>query len=192
MPLRKNKKWVLLFPVCGVLLPLPAIAHNVKTSGNVAATFHIEPSHNPKVGETSQAWFALTKQGGELVPLDRCNCTLKVKDTQQKTVLQPTLKPITAEQYQGIPGAELVFPKAGIYTLELSGAPKDGESFNPFTLSYDVTVQAGIAPQAPVQSSETSRPDAQAVSPATWLIPALAIDIFISSILWFVKRNQKP
>lgn len=190
MPLQKNKKSVLLFPVLGWLLPLPAIAHNVKTSGNVAATFHIEPSHNPKAGETSQAWFALTKQGGELVPLDRCNCTLKIYDTQQKIVLQPTLKPITAEQYQGIPGAELVFPKAGIYKLELSGAPKDGDSFNAFTLSYDVTVQGGVA----AQPSNTPAPVAQtapiADSKPGWIAPAIVVIVLLSiGALWFVKKK---
>jgi hypothetical protein len=190
MPLRKNKKSILLLPVCGVLLPLPAIAHNVKTSGNVAATFHIEPTHNPKVGEPSQAWFALTKQGGELVPLDRCNCTLKVYDTQQKTVLQPTLKPITAEQYQGIPGAELVFPKAGIYTLELSGTPKDEGSFNPFTLSYDVTVQAGIAPQPSSASTPVAQTAPIADSKPGWIAPTIVVIALLAiGALWFVKKK---
>ncbi|MBW4538469.1 MAG: hypothetical protein KME43_04905 [Myxacorys chilensis ATA2-1-KO14] len=166
------------------------IAHNVKTSGNVAATFHIEPSHNPKAGERSQAWFALTKQGGELVSLDRCNCSLNVYDRQQNSVLQPALKSISAEQYQGIPGAELVFPKAGIYTLELSGRPKDGESFNAFRLTYEVTVQAGAAPQAAIGTAESSRPSAPSTG---WVLAGVALPLIalLVGVLWMLKTKQK-
>jgi len=38
--------------------------------------------------------------------------------------MKPTLKPVSAQQYQGIPGADITFPRAGIYELKLSGTPK--------------------------------------------------------------------
>lgn len=183
-----------------------AVAHNIKTSGNVAATFHIEPNHNPKAGEPAKLWFALTRQGGKLIPLTECNCKLEVnlkshtkgrvnreevtgnreeiiidphsskraKHLDRKSLvspmthpptarlryaaltplhqsplptsdsLKPPLKSISTEQYQGIPGAEIIFPKAGAYELELSGTPKAGANFQPFEFSYTVTVRAGI------------------------------------------------
>ena len=44
------------------------------------------------------------------------------------------------EQYQDIPGAEIIFPKVGIYDLEMTGSAKDGKSFKPFKFNYFVTV----------------------------------------------------
>jgi len=47
--------------------------------------------------------------------------------------MKPTLKQY--QQYQGIPGADITFPRAGIYELKLSGTPKAG--FKPFALTYE-------------------------------------------------------
>jgi hypothetical protein len=176
-----------------LLVPVPVLAHNVKTSGNVAATFHIEPNHNPRAGEPAQTWFALTKQGGEILSLDRCNCQLKVMSGNQ-TIAQPELKAISAEKYKGIPGADVVFPKAGIYKLEISGTPKQEGDFSEFKLAYDVTVQAG-------QTSTASNPVPAAQLPSTnqlpsntqnFLIPAIAVGLIASAgVYWFVKRTLK-
>jgi hypothetical protein len=162
------------------------IAHNIKTSGNVAATFHIEPNHNPKAGEVSQAWFALTKAGGEIIPLDRCNCQLKVV-SKNETLKQPQLKAISAEQYQGIPGAEITFPKAGIYTLEISGTPKQDDDFNEFKFVYEVTVQAGTAPlPSPVATTSI-----QTTQQTNWALPVGLSAIALLIATWIVKRTLK-
>jgi hypothetical protein len=54
--------------------------------------------------------------------------------------MTPQLRAVSAERYQGIPGAEIVFPKPGAYDLVLSGSAKDGANFKPFTLTYTVNV----------------------------------------------------
>ncbi|HLO51789.1 MAG TPA: hypothetical protein VK211_25485 [Kamptonema sp.] len=122
-----------------------ALAHEVEVSGDVAATFHLEPNHNPRAGEQSRVWFALTRKGGQIIPLSQCNCQLAVYNHPHKAgdkpLMQPRLEAISAEQYKGIPGAAIVFPKAGIYELELSGKAKGGANFKPFELSYEVTVR---------------------------------------------------
>lgn len=126
------------------LIIASSVAHEVEVSGDIAATFHLEPNHNPKAGETAQVWFALTKRGGEIVPLSQCNCQLSVyiepRRPDDQALISPPLQPISAEKYQGIPGADVVFPEAGRYELELTGEPKNGASFKPFQLSYGVTV----------------------------------------------------
>jgi hypothetical protein len=165
-----------------------AIAHNVKASGNIAANFHIEPRHNPKAGEPSLAWFALTKEGGELVPLERCDCQLTVYNSRNQAVLQPSLNAIAAEQYQGIPGAEIVFPEGGIYKLELSGKPKQADAFTPFKLAYNVTVQAGaptpIVGQVVVEEIRPEFPIA-AIAGTAGAIAG------VTGIVWFVKRTRR-
>lgn len=130
-----------------VLIVAPVAAHTVKVSGDVAAMFHLEPNHNPKAGQSSRAWFALTRKGGQIIPLQKCNCKLAVYSEPHKEgsrpLMQPTLRSVSADRYQGVPGTDITFPKAGIYELKLSGTPKSGASFRPFELSYKVTVQPG-------------------------------------------------
>jgi hypothetical protein len=67
----------------------------MEISGDVAALFHLEPDHNPHAGKPSQVWFALTRKRGKLIPLQQCNCQLKVfagTDNQSgKPILEPAL-----------------------------------------------------------------------------------------------------
>lgn len=133
------------------IFPIPplnstsAFAHEVEVSGDVAATFHLEPNHNPRAGETAKIWFALTRRGGQIIPLEQCNCKLAVypKGYKQgdKPLIEQPLRAVSAERYKGIPGADIVFSNAGIYELELSGTAKITANFKPFKLSYTVTVR---------------------------------------------------
>jgi hypothetical protein len=127
----------------------PAFAHKVEVAGDVGGTLHIEPNDNPRAGEPSQAWFALTRRGGKVIPLSQCNCQLAVYAepyaTGEPPLLEPQLEPVAAERYQGIPGAEIVFPKAGIYQLQLNGKPVSGARFRPFEFKFEVTVASGSA-----------------------------------------------
>ncbi|MEA5518861.1 hypothetical protein VB854_07860 [Limnoraphis robusta CCNP1315] len=151
-PSKRLRKVVILglivFPAMTYFEPqlmVPSSAHEVEVSEDVAATFHLEPNHNPKAGETAQVWFALTRRGGAIIPLEQCNCKLAVyaqpRQAEDKPMITPPLTAISAEKYQGIPGANVIFPKAGSYELELSGTPKGNTSFKPFKLSYSVTVR---------------------------------------------------
>ncbi|WP_375496227.1 hypothetical protein [uncultured Nostoc sp.] len=125
----------------------PASAHKVEVAGDVGGTIHIEPNDNPRAGEPSQAWFALTRRGGRVIPLSQCNCQLAVYAEPyaagEPALLEPELKPVSAERYKGIPGAEVVFPKPGIYELQLNGKPLSGARFKPFEFKFEVTVAGG-------------------------------------------------
>ena len=153
-PLNKNKPLKLLL-ILGTFLsvqPLEifsffnrAIAHEVEVSGDVAVTYHLEPNHNPRVGQKATIWFVLTRRGGQMIPFSQCNCQLAIyreprKPTDQP-LRQPQLKAISAEKYQGIPGTEVIFPSVGIYQLELKGTAKNNNNFKPFKANYSVTVR---------------------------------------------------
>jgi len=135
-----------------------ASAHKIQTAEDVGATIHIEPNDTPRAGDAAQAWFALTRKGGKVIPLTECNCELSVYSKPRKTgetpLIQPTLEPISAERYQGIPGAIITFPKPGAYQLELNGKPTNGASFKPFQLTFDITVAAGTT-KAPANQQQT-------------------------------------
>lgn len=133
-----------------------ASAHNVKTTADVGGTLHIQPNDNPRAGEPSQVWIALTRKGGKVIPLKECSCQLAVyaepHSPKEPALLEPPLQAITAERYKGIPGSEITFPKPGAYLLQLSGKPASGESFQPFKLKFEVTVAAGSASATETQN----------------------------------------
>ena len=139
-PLDKKLGLVLL----SLLFATPVAAHTEKVSGDVGGLLHIEPHDNPHAGKTAQAWIALTHKGGGVIPLAECNCQLAVYPEPHKEgsppLLKPQLHPVSNKQYQGILGADIIFPKVATYELELSGTPKHRDSFKPFELSYTVNV----------------------------------------------------
>ena len=127
-----------------------ALAHQVEVQADVGATLHIEPDDTPRAGEEVLAWFALTRKGGQTIPLKDCDCTLAVSvqsgRSQATPTLEPALKAVEAEGYEGIPGATFTFPEVGAYTLVINGTPKQANDFTPFELAFDVTVAAVSAP----------------------------------------------
>jgi hypothetical protein len=138
----------------------PAIAHNVEMAGDVAGTWHVNPDESPKAGEPASVWIALTRKGGEVLPLEQANCKLAVfpqpHTEGDQPLLQPQLKAIAVEKYQGIPGADLVFPKPGLYEMELSCTPKREGDFTAFEMQAEATVGAGTGQGSPMPTVEQS------------------------------------
>jgi hypothetical protein len=126
------------------LLASPAIAHEVQISGNLGGTLHIEPNDAPRASQPSQAWFVLTRRGGQTIPLSNCNCHLAVYaepyTSGEAPVQEPALTAVSAEGRQGIPGATITFPEAGAYIIVLSGRPVTTGLFTPFELRFSITV----------------------------------------------------
>lgn len=134
--------------------PGAALAHQVQRTTEVAGTLHIEPNDVPRAAELTQIWIALTRRGGTVLPLADCRCQLVVYaepyQPGDEPLQVPPLAPVSAEGYAQIPGAEVVFPAVGTYTLVLTGEPTPGAAagaeFTPFELTFPVTVAAGTAP----------------------------------------------
>jgi hypothetical protein len=185
------KYWSVGLMLFGMQTP-QALAHNVKVDDQVAATFHLEPNHNPKAGEMAKIWFALAKKGGEAIPLADCDCALTVR---QKDVVvgTPALSAIDVEQYRGIPAATFTFPVVGLYSLRLSGKPKTANGFNPFNLDYEVTVQAGkVTETSPTGQTELSPEEGnRPVNPLPIVLGVGAIGL-IGALALFLggKRND--
>lgn len=179
-----------------------ASAHKIETAEDVGATLHIEPGDTPRAGEAAQAWFALTRKGGKVIPLKECDCELAVysepRETAAAPLAQPNLQPISAERYQGIPGAEITFPKPGAYQLKLSGKPANDNSFKPFELKFDVTVAAGTKKAATnqqetqtaqeVQNVNLNQTEEQAFPLPFWAI-GLGIVVLIGGIFAVVRKS---
>lgn len=184
---------VLLF-ISFTFLPI-ASAHTVKIAGNIGGTIHIEPNDNPSAGQPAQTWFALTRKGGQVLPLKECNCQLAIyaepHTPGEPALLEPPLKPVDAERYQGIPGAEITFPKAGVYELQLSGKPATAGSFRPFDLRFQVTVAAGRTLAAPQQVGENETETNRAAIGLAQPIMIVAIVLLSIGIVLFLVQGVR-
>ncbi len=196
MPHRRSQSRSLIWVLFLALIATPASAHKVQLAEDVGGTLHIQPNDTPRAGESTLAWFALTRKGGGVIPLEQCNCQLSVYSSTSASgsplMLTPPLKAVSAERYQGIPGAEIQFPNPGAYQLQLSGTPKAGGNFQPFELSFEVTVAVGVnKPTANPQATQSSSPSTtQLVIPWQLLIIPLSALIGLG-ILWGVGRRRK-
>ena len=121
-----------------------APAHEVELSNEVGGTLHIDPNDSPKAGTASLAWIALTRRGGQSMPLADCNCKLSVYTQPHRAgdapIQQPTLSAASIEGRTGVPSASITFPRAGAYELVLQGSPVKAGAFAPFELRFAVTV----------------------------------------------------
>ena len=189
-----NLIWVLFL----ILSATPATAHKVQVAEDVGGTLHIEPNDTPRSGETALSWFALTRKGGQAIPLEQCNCKLSIYKEPSAPgsppILTPPLKAVSAEKYQGIPGAEIQFPQPGAYRLQLNGTPTAQGSFKPFELKFEVTVAAGkpvptASPQATQLPSPSTPQTRQTEFP--WQLPVIALSTVLGvGILWSVWRRK--
>lgn len=172
------------------LLMLPATAHQVQIDQQVGGTTHIEPNDNPRAGEPSLIWFALTRKGGELIPLKQCQCELAVykkPNTKSASLQKPALKAVTAEGYQGIPGADITFPQVGTYELVLKGKPISTGNFQPFELKFTITVAAGQNAASSSQATKKNTPTLHAWQ--LWAIPITGG--LLIGLSWGVWRQLK-
>ncbi|MBE9179211.1 hypothetical protein IQ268_11625 [Oculatella sp. LEGE 06141] len=201
------RRWGWVLP--WLVLLAPAAAHKVQTSGDIGGTQHIEPNDTPRAGEPSLTWFALTRQGGEVLPLEACDCSLAVYKQpyteQDAPILESALEPISTEGYQNIPSAEITFPEVGAYEVVLRGQPRAEGDFQPFELQFDVTVAVGTSrsPEAGA-IAPASAPDANSpvAIPSTvhplmtwqpWVVGLAVIGVAGLGILaWQVKGKRQP
>jgi hypothetical protein len=147
-----------------LLYGLPTAAHETEVSGDVGVTQHIEPNDTPRAGESSTAWYALTRRGGEAIPFADCDCQLNLyrqprstTSGQTKPVATLPLRAIATEGYSQVPAAQVVFPSLGGYDLVLQGRPKDGHSFKAFEVSFAVTVASGTPLTAPPDKASENK-----------------------------------
>lgn len=197
-PLNRSREiaWVLFL----ALLATPIQAHKVQVTQDVGGTLHIEPNDTPRAGESALTWFALTRKGGRVIPLEQCNCQLSVYAeplaANEAPILTPSFKAVSAEQYQDIPAAEIQFPQPGTYQLQLSGTPKAGGDFQAFELMFEVTVATGTSvPKASSQATPSLLPPRQSQQQMSWQTPAVIAlaSILGLGLLWRIggRENKK-
>lgn len=112
----------------------PASAHVLATDGDQGAVLHILPDDDPTAGVPTT--YELAFSGSKNFSLRACDCSISYKldgaviDTTQLT---PISNATSSNEY--------TFKRAGVYELVVTGMPKQGGAFAPFSLDYSVRVK---------------------------------------------------
>ncbi len=126
-----------LLTLLALTLGPAALAHEMVHDGSVGGMLHIEPDDNPLVGTANPTWFELTLRGGAPLTTGTCACTLSVyAGTYKPGAKALSTPPLKLDRGREV--AAVTFPKVGAYTLVLTGKPKSGTAFAPFTLQWVV------------------------------------------------------
>ena len=123
----------------------------------------------------------------------------KPRKPTDKPILQPSVQAINAEKYQGIPGANIIFPSVGLYQLELNCTPKTEGDFWAFTMNYDVTVATGEkavtpSPQVSPQQAQKVSGASASTEPEGTNVLSIALPVVIGlgvvgTAAWFIKKR---
>lgn len=117
-----------------------ASAHVIKYDNDIGASLHINPDDDPVSGKPTSFSLRFTDVNQRL-KLPECNCEVKLKEND-KTIEEQPLQP--TDPYNST--NTVTFPKADVYNLIVSGQPKNGASFQPFTLDFPLRVNKGGGP----------------------------------------------
>jgi hypothetical protein len=118
-------------------------AHILATDGSIGAILHIDPDDDPIAGEPTNLFWDFKNTKGEF-KIEGCSCRIYIIEDGRKIDDEPLSS--TTFTY--------IFPKRNVYEIRIAGQPKQGDSFQPFILSYDIRV-----------SRETEIPDSTIQNP---------------------------
>lgn len=130
-------------------------AHILENVEDIGAVMHIQPDDDPIVGEESLLFFEFKDKENVFLP-SNCDCTFIVEQSEKVIYTQSVSLSNWDEKLKSLTVA-YTFPEKGEYTVRITGKPSGKETFNEFSLSYDVRItrilqQSNISP--PPQESQ--------------------------------------
>lgn len=132
-------KRVVFVLLLGMAICCPARAHILKIDGNIGVLMHIDPDDSPAERDKATFFFDINDRTGRF-GAQQCDCRLRVL-AEGREVLSSTL----SVQGPQSAAASYSFPAAGMYRVEVSGAPQMGAVFHPFRVAFDVRVERNEA-----------------------------------------------
>ncbi len=126
-----------------LMAPAGASAHVLKIDGNIGAVLHIKPDDAAVSGQPTTYTLEFDDASGHF-RLSDCTCTIRIQAAgkQVTRTLRVTSQATAQDTY--------TFPQPAVYTLQVHGQPTHGNSFQPFTLNYEVRVAGDNATGQPI------------------------------------------
>ncbi len=161
------------------IMPVLAVeAHILKTDGTIGAVLHVSPEDDPIAGEESAFFFEFKDRENRFRPED-CDCVV--------TVIRRGEEIYSQDLFRNNPDPSLTnasffytFPQRSVYTVSVQGKPKDGVSFRPFTLTYDVRVE---------RESDTGSEQSSSDPSAVYIVIGGVLLFFFA--IYIMKKHRK-
>lgn len=129
---------VSVFLLICAIVPPSVSAHILQADGNIGAVLHIDPQDDPVAGQQSAFFFEFKDKTGKFSSW-ACNCTFAILQGGKELVIQP-LFPASSDASADTASVFFTFPKRDVYQIRVNGTPVTPNTFQPFTLTYDVRV----------------------------------------------------
>ncbi len=117
-----------------------ALAHTTDTNEGITAQLQVEPAGHPVAGNETKFFFTFQDPEGTF-EIGRCDCVIVLAKDGVEQDRQPIqLQDPVFASFGSQPLYIKIFSDSGMYEFYLEGAPKDGATFHPFELRFDVHV----------------------------------------------------
>lgn len=167
-----------------LLLPAVTFAHTYESEGPIRVLLHTDPDDNPPTHNPTQLDFSVFDDTNQFLG-SHCSCTVTVSGNGKTILKQAILTGANADK--NVATVPVIFPQLGTYTVTISGQPKPGSDFHPFTLNYKVPVTTeGSAPAHTVGASSVLANGLKLVG-----IYALAAVIIVAIIAISARSGRK-
>ncbi|HSX18542.1 MAG TPA: hypothetical protein VLE91_00245 [Candidatus Saccharimonadales bacterium] len=169
------------------LFILPTYAHVLKTDGSIGAVLHIDPDDDPIAGSQSGFFFEFKDKQNKFSP-QYCTCTFSIVENGKEIYSQPLFQN-NSNPSLTTPSVFYTFAKKDVYQLRVTGVPNPADSFQTFTLTYDVRVERVASPLPTSGQVNTTN---------TWIskhLPHLALGLIIGVFIivaMFKQSFTKP
>lgn len=137
-----------------VLIAGKSYAHVLQSSGSVGAVMHISPDDAPVAGVRSDFFFEFKDKKDKFDP-KICNCTVSIIEAD-KPIFSSGLFSTNSSPSLDNASFSFTFPRRDVYEVRITGEPRDGKTFTPFTLTYDIRVEKEAEDASSVRSSKSN------------------------------------
>ena len=166
------------------LSPKDAAAHFLLTDGSIGAVLHMDPDDDPIAGQPAVFHYEIKDKQGKFTP-QGCTCTFSISENGA-SIFSQDLYLNTPQNSLDVPLVTYTFPKLDVYQIILTGTPKPGADFQPFTLTYN----ARISRQAATGSAGAAA-GTQPENHTAHIILISAGVIIIIGIIFYDQRKQR-
>lgn len=122
-----------------------ASAHILETDNTIGAVLHIDPNDEPIAGQQASFFFEFKDKQGKFNS-QTCDCNFTILQHGKQIFTQPLFETNTNPSITSA-NIYFTFPTKDVYKIKITGNPINPDTFQPFTINYDIRVNENDSPQ---------------------------------------------
>ncbi|MEO8065584.1 MAG: hypothetical protein ABI643_01865 [Candidatus Doudnabacteria bacterium] len=159
-----------------------ASAHLYETDGSVTVLLHSNPDDDPIVGAAAALFFQIDDTANRFDQA-QCDCSVEISKQGKKLFSSSLLRIGGASIYAYT--VPFTFPEKAVYSIVVTGKPKESELFQDFQVKYDLRVDRDQGQEATPATNSTSGRSAK-------LIAIIAVGfVVLAGLVIFFKSKRK-